>query len=477
MHYAAGAHFRFFTARSRPFILSCVMWCRKCVLLEVARNRGRCGICDRQNVSEPESFVEDFSEMQVQLQRKKRLRAELQESCEAILKKKERAEKLRKDVDACKERITLLKSISSQCKNDFISDRAMARDLTRENKLRSDRLPVYESKVNRLEELVQGSNSKLESSRRELQALQQLIKSVVQRRAEQLLKFIFPITEFIPQCKSEHSDGMEKIPFEIAEASQMTFVRGQWVGSDSSGEVHHCIVAPILPTSGDYSAYNMWIATNKDGVHGAGVSTDKIELNSAYSITAALTYTAQLVNVLAFYLDVRLPKKQHYSDFCKAEMTDQQFARRVARLNANVLHLCFSQNIPPSVLHPTRTLHNVLQLFNKDVSDLGRQGHVEVDTDLISSLEDQLIRDLEAFEGDDDETCSDGDDGDCLPGGWESVPSLPYQETGAGALTDSRALVSAHGSVVNTSVAGGLVTSAAATLASFWRGWTAGGNR
>lgn len=123
-------------------------------------------------------------------------------------------------------------------------------------------------------------------------------------------------------------------------------------------------------------------------------------------------------------MGLRLILSCHSSDFCQHEMTDQQFARRVARLNANVLHLCFAQNISPNVLHPTRTLHNLLQLFNMDVSDLGRQGPVEVDTDLVRSLEEQLVRDLEAFEGEEEETCSDGEEEDCLPGEWESVSWL-----------------------------------------------------
>lgn len=38
----------------------------------------------------------------------------------------------------------------------------------------------------------------------------------------------------------------------------------------------------------------------------------KLEQNVAFTISAALTYTAQLVNVLAFYLDVRLPYKMTY---------------------------------------------------------------------------------------------------------------------------------------------------------------------
>jgi len=49
---------------------------------------------------------------------------------------------------------------------------------------------------------------------------------------------------------------------------------------------------------------------------------------------------------------------------------------------------------------------------------------VEVDTDLVRSLEEQLIRDLEAFDGDEEETCSDGEEEDYLPGEWESVSKL-----------------------------------------------------
>ncbi|XP_059471775.1 beclin 1-associated autophagy-related key regulator [Neocloeon triangulifer] len=457
---------------------------QKCPLCKKSRCKFYCRDCVRSGdfVRSTAPMVDRFSEMKIQLQRKKRLRTEVQESCEIILRKREKAEKLKNDIDACKDRINLLRKISSQCKENITKNRALARNLNEVNRQRSERLPKYQERVARLETIARQSNEKVDVHRNQLVAIQQKLKVVVLRRSEQLLKYIFPITEVIPPSRSEYSDGLEdSVTSAIAEASQMTFVRGQWVSSDCSGELHHCIVAPTLPISGDYSAYSMWVAANKDGVPGAGVSADKVELNPAYTISAALTYTAQLVNVLAFYLDVRLPRKQYYSDFCQHEMTDQQFARRVARLNANVLHLCFSQNISPSVLHPTRTLHNLLQLFNKDVSDLGRQGPVEVDTDLVRSLEEQLIRDLEAFDGDEEETCSDGEEEDYLPGEWESVPSLPYQESGAGALvgrssTDGRALVSAQGSAVGTSVAGGLVTSAAASIASLWRGWTAGGN-
>lgn len=61
-----------------------------------------------------------------------------------------------------------------------------------------------------------------------------------------------------------------------------------------------------------------------------------------------------------------------YSEFCGSEMSDQKFARKVARLNSNVLHLCFTQNTNISVLQPMHTLQNIMHLLNTDISDLGR---------------------------------------------------------------------------------------------------------
>lgn len=44
----------------------------------------------------------------------------------------------------------------------------------------------------------------------------------------------------------------------LADATRTAYIRGRWVFTDSSGQLQHCIVAPSLPDSGDYSAYNVW---------------------------------------------------------------------------------------------------------------------------------------------------------------------------------------------------------------------------
>lgn len=49
------------------------------------------------------------------------------------------------------------------------------------------------------------------------------------------------------------------------------------------------------------------VAANKDGVPGA--NKENAMHNPAYNISAALTYATQLVNVLAYYVNIRLPYK------------------------------------------------------------------------------------------------------------------------------------------------------------------------
>lgn len=47
----------------------------------------------------------------------------------------------------------------------------------------------------------------------------------------------------------------------LAEASKLTYVCGQWINGDEwtkQTKLGYCIVAPILPANGDYSAYNEW---------------------------------------------------------------------------------------------------------------------------------------------------------------------------------------------------------------------------
>ncbi|CAG2054163.1 unnamed protein product [Timema podura] len=367
------------------------------------------------------------------------------------------------EMAACRERITLLRTLVQEKKKNINKGETEKANLTKTNRERSVRLPRYEEKVGKMEHYVRQWQHNVKKQQRALEAVHQDLKEVIRSSVQQLVTYIFPITAVQPAPPGTGKEEEDTVTA-LADASRTAYVRGHWILTDSSGELHHCIVAPTLPGSGDYSAYSAWVATNKEtGVPGGG--TDSVDHNPAYNLAAALTYTTQLINVLAYYLDVRLPNKLCYSDFCGHEMSDPTFARRVAKLNANVLHLCFLQNVEPERLRSTHTLHNVLNLLDTTVSDLGRQGPLEVDPIQARSLEDQLTHDLDLNEGSGSE-----DESDNLPWEWETVPNISCPETAAGpAVVPSQQLMNTQQA---TSMAGGLVTSAAASIVSIWRGWT-----
>lgn len=77
-------------------------------------------------------------------------------------------------------------------------------------------------------------------------------------------------------------------------------------------------------------------------------------------------------------------------------MNEQSFSRKVARLNTNILYLCYTQRVKLSSLSPNHTLENISKLLNLDYSDLGRIGPVDVNDGFTGSQNIQLIQNLQA---------------------------------------------------------------------------------
>lgn len=62
-------------------------------------------------------------------------------------------------------------------------------------------------------------------------------------------------------CSSEDSDSTTSdiVTSALADASGTSYVRGRWISEkENSLEIHHRIVEPTLPATGDYSAYSLW---------------------------------------------------------------------------------------------------------------------------------------------------------------------------------------------------------------------------
>jgi len=375
---------------------------------------------------------------------------EVELKCEKYLDSRLLKIKLISEIDDHKERIRLLKCLIKKSQEEIAQKKTLIAQLTCANeKSLTNTLPLYREKVSRLQGFVIHHNNDVASRRQRLLEVHEELKKVIKTRIHELVKYIYPISVVQPS-RSQDSSGTVSA---LSEAATMAYMCGRWVTTDLSGQLHHCIVAPTLPASGDYSCYNDWVSASKDGVPMTNI--ESVDQNQAYNISAALTYTTQLVSVIAFYLGIKLPNKLCYSDMCSNTLSESKFARRVSRLNLNVLHLCLSQNVPPELLHPSQTLQNILHLL--EAPDLGRIGPVDVEPVVARALEDQLRVNLDTSSDD----SGSEEDSDHLPLEWEAVPHVSYSEMSPGPSHTH-----------TTSVAGGLVTSAAQSLASFWRGWT-----
>lgn len=264
--------------------------------------------------------------------------------CAALLADRRTAEELTYRIGQKRDRVAIIKRLLVERRIKLAGVTEQRDKLLRANRETQKKFPQYESNVKILREYVDrrlDNNEQLMETRR---ALQQELKFRVRHNIDTLTRFIFPLSTLVSkqqqqqqQHQHEHSSGSVQQNIagidtvsELAEATQTAYIRGRWVYQDgqNTSEVQHVIVAPSLPGDGDYSAYNDWVATTKDGVTmqnvgmtgGGGGATVAASAggpadasnNLAYRISAALTYTAQFTNLLSFYLDVRLPNKIIY---------------------------------------------------------------------------------------------------------------------------------------------------------------------
>lgn len=245
------------------------------------------------------------------------------------------------------------------------------------------------------------------------------LKQIVSRRVYQLTSDVFPIEEVNLLEHNNSFVNMETSPL-------LTFSDGSY--HQIENQTAFSIVEPWLPSNGDYSAYSLWVNDNQDQIP-ASVS-ELSERNPAFRIGAGLSYTTQLVKNLASYLDVILPAKLEQDSFDRKLLNDVQFTYNVAKLNSNVIHLCISQGIDASLLHPQRTLKNLLLLFNMNICDLGRKPIIELvdNEEVANKLVEQLASDLSLVQDDFYDFSKFADDDNVSDSDWEISDTINPME-------------------------------------------------
>lgn len=251
------------------------------------------------------------------------------------------------------------------------------------------------SKEGKIELIKRFITSRKASVKKRCDAESELLEELKQhanRRMFQLTNDIFTIEEVNLLDQQNNSFvNMETSPL-------LTFSDGSYHQIEQ--QTAFAIVEPWLPSNGDYSAYSLWVNDNQELIPAS--MSDLSERNPAFRIGAGLAYTTHLVKNLASYLDVILPARLDHDIFSKKLLDDTQFSYNVAKLNANVIHLCVSQGVDISLLHPQRTLKNLMLLFNFNVSNIGRKPILElVDNEQAAKkIEEQLASDLSLIQED-----------------------------------------------------------------------------
>lgn len=373
------------------------------------------------------------------------------------------------DIKDGRERLQLLELALNEAKAKRAQELAATERLRNECHQKRAVLESFPARLERRRRHAEKLKSACARQRDSLDQCKQRLKEVVRQNLRDLTQYIFPIQEHAPppSTTTERDTGPrpeaeDPVWNALQEAQQTTYVRGHWVtlAAPPPGATYS-IVEPRLPAHGDYSQYNSWVLQQQEC---ASPASDNPR-NVGYTLSAGLTLTAELVSVLSFYLDVCLPHHLHYREFCSGELSEEAFKHKVAKLNANVIHLCASQGVDPLHLRPKATLRNLLLLLDPATSDLGRAEAFELSPELSVSVEDSLSCDLALSADDSDSNSEDGVGED-----WENVSSFPpgSPEFPRGAYSTTT-VMSRQMSPHQPQQTASLFSSAAALVTNFWR--------
>lgn len=396
---------------------------------------------------------------------------------EKYMREQRSSENLQCEIKQKKKRIQLLNRLVSE-KEMFLTKRKEQRDQwSKGNFNKRKQLPNYPLKVKALGDYVLDRYEKINKLRERHTGLLDKVQQITRHDINELIKYVFPISEVVlknekrlnpvagvvrgtEQCGVFGVTGKNDCETmeQLADAKNNSYIRGKWVFHGSGiSEMQYLIVASSLPANGDYTAYLDWLSDNKDDVPKNERNEVAPSRISAFRIIGALTYTTQLTELLSFYLNVRLPFKVSYGDFCR-KLNEEQFLRKVSRLNSNIMYLAYTQQVQLRNLNENHTLENILAILDVEKSNLGRHGFYEISNAPLMKSVDSLLKGIETT------TESESEDENSLRSGWEAVPNFPNEQD----IDDSDLVRNV--TAQQSSLAGGLITSAANRITEIF-GW------
>lgn len=336
---------------------------------------------------------------------------------------------------------------------------------------RKDDLEAYRVKVDE-------SLREMQSYKHETQALKDRYKDakseLVRRRQKSircLKDEVFPITtrpvykEFgTPPGETIATRGLStdlvvetscSPEMDLEEATTCTYTEGRWVQTSLS-ENEYCIIGCGLPASSDYYKYFEWLKSHRKETRGPE-SESNVHSHPALEIPAALMYACQALKISSKILGVNLPYNISYGDFANPYIQQRKLLEAILKLNKNTMYLSFSQLIDTSFLSPLQTLQNLDICLSEKNQLLGHIGNFHTQEYRVPNVLDLDAPDDGDYDCDDEDDPSAKEDWDSLKDLQDLARDMSFSE-GESVSTEQ----------LNSSSATGLVTSAAASMISFW---------
>ncbi|KAI5618991.1 beclin 1-associated autophagy-related key regulator, partial [Silurus asotus] len=437
---------------------------------------GSCDVCFPIRLEGLVLTHQQFSRYTEKLERLQNIKKEneiIQQRVIKTMDKKVQADQLKWKIMSCKMKIEQLKEAICNGNEEVKSGKDVLLRSQEEGQRLQRRASRHQEKRDKIERHNRRLSELLEKRNKELQSRLESLAEVRRGHIWELTTYIFPTQEEKQGSRDPAETAVAEYDFaltsstvsELAEARRTTYMSGRWIWDDQNGETSISITGPhvTLPSNGDCSAYYNWVEEKSTN---PGPELDHI--TPAHTISAALCYATQLVNILSHILDVNLPKKLCNSEFCGDNLSRYRFTRAVNKLNTNILHLCFSQHVDSELLHPHHTLRNIMFLVSPENKNLGRTGPFEVSADLEDSME-FLEPELScAAEESGDEAVTD-DETD-LGTDWETVPSPRFCDIPSQPMELSQSTAMQVSQPAGN--AGGMISSAAASVTSWFRAYT-----
>ena len=269
------------------------------------------------------------------------------------------------------------------------------------NDIRRRRLPLFQDKVTKISGCVDQYKNDLNQGIKKCMVKRKELDCLRSKYCQKLQK-IFPIRPSSPNTfdsriqenplETIHDPNLMSIDDDLiaeamADAMSTSYIQGRWVttsafkdttseSGDEAGGDEFKILDARLPANGDYSAFPALVSASHSSqvVHLVPtMMSSSLDLNNEVAtISAALTFVSQLLSHLYSIWDEVPPSKPHpLGEFGIPTSSQYKFAKKVARLNLNLIYLCLKLGVSPDDLKATRTLHNLhklLETFNSGIS-------------------------------------------------------------------------------------------------------------